>query len=226
MKHKIALVTGGVRGIGEAIGKELARCGYIAYAASRRASEGYREGNWIHLPMDLRKEGSVEEAFDLIAREHGALDVLVNNAAVMINGPFEQFQPKAWEDTFETNVYGPIQCMKRAFPLMKENGGRIINISSIMTEKPLPQSALYTASKHALNGMGEALAEEWHPHRIFLTKLCLGATYTDLWAEAEGFTQDDMLHVEDAARAAAFIAQTPLHVRIDEITMTPPKGVI
>ncbi|WP_282939825.1 SDR family oxidoreductase [Paenibacillus sp. RC67] len=226
MEPKIALVTGASRGIGEAISRELSKNGYITYAASRGSNEHQNDNHLIHLPMDLSSEASIREAFSIIEQKHGVLDVLVNNAAVMINKPFEQLEQEDWEDTYTTNVFGPIQCIQRAFPLMKDRGGRIINISSIMTERPLPQSALYTSSKHALNGLGEALAEEWYPNRIFLTKLCIGATYTDLWKGVEGFTQDDMLHVDDVARTAAFIAQTPLHVRMDEIKMTPPKGVL
>ncbi|WP_051620653.1 SDR family oxidoreductase [Paenibacillus sp. UNC451MF] len=226
MEQKIALVTGASRGIGEAISHELSKNGYITYAISRGGNERNNDDRLTHLPMDLRSEESIQEAFSIIERKHGVLDVLVNNAAVMINKPFEQFERADWEDTYATNVFGPIQCIQQAFPLMKKRGGRIINISSIMTERPLPQSALYTSSKHALNGLGEALSEEWYPHRIFLTKLCLGATYTDMWKNVGGFTQDDMLQVEDVARMAAFIAQTPLHVRMDEIKMTPPKGVL
>lgn len=226
MTQKIAVVTGASRGIGEAISKELSKNGYITYAVSRGGNEERQDDNVIHLPVDLRSQESIREAFSLIERKHGTLDVLVNNAAIMINKPFEQLEQEDWEDTYATNVFGPIQCIQQAFPLMKDKGGRIINISSIMTERPLPQSALYTSSKHALNGLGEALAEEWYPHRIFLTKLCIGATYTDLWKDVEGFTQDDMLHVADVARAAAFIAETPLHVRMDEIKLTPPKGVL
>ncbi|MBE1446637.1 SDR family oxidoreductase [Paenibacillus sp. OAS669] len=226
MERKIALVTGASRGIGEAISRELSKNGYITYAGSRGANELQSSENLINLPLDLRSEDSIREAFRVIERNHGVLDVLVNNAAVMINKPFEQFEREDWENTYATNVFGPMQCIQQAFPLMKDKGGRVINISSIMTERPLPQSAMYTSSKQALNGLGEALSEEWYPHRVYLTKLCLGATYTDLWKGVEGFSKDDMLQVEDVARAAVFIAQTPLHVRMDEIKMTPPKGVL
>jgi 3-oxoacyl-[acyl-carrier protein] reductase len=226
LKNKVALVTGGSRGIGEAICKELARNGFIVYAGSRSAVRDGNEGSCIPLSLDLTDEAGIIEAVRFIEQAHGTLDVLVNNAGIMANKPFEELEPNEWKTVYQTNVLGPLLCMQQSFRLMKANGGRIINISSIMTEKPLPFTSVYTSSKQALNGLADALAEEWYRHRIFLTNILLGATYTDLWKEAEGFSADDMLSVEDVARTVAFVAQTSLRVRMDAITMTPPKGVL
>ncbi|MEK3724958.1 SDR family oxidoreductase [Paenibacillus sp. FSL H8-0034] len=225
MKTKIALVTGGLRGIGEAISTDLAQNGFITYTASRGGSVPTSD-NRFHLEMDLQDEESISEAFKFIEEKHGSLDVLVNNAGVMINKPFTEFEKNDWEQVYQTNVFGPISCIQKSFPLMKEDGGRIINISSIMTRSPLPNTSLYTSSKHALNGLGEALGEEWFKDRVMTTNLILGATYTDLWKNVEGFSQADMLSTADVARMVAFIANTPLHIRIDRIEMTPPKGVL
>jgi 3-oxoacyl-[acyl-carrier protein] reductase len=226
MSTKIALVTGGLRGIGEAISLDLAQNGFITYTASRGGKVAETSNNLFHLEMDLKEEESISEAFKVIERAHGSLDVLVNNAGMMLNKPFVEFDKKDWEEVYQTNVFGPISCIQKSFHLMKEGGGRIINISSIMTLRPLPYTSLYTSSKHALNGLGEALGEEWYTDRILLTNLILGATYTDLWKNVEGFSQEDMLSTEDVSRMVSFIANTPLHVRVDRIEMTPPKGVL
>jgi len=225
MSTKIALVTGGSRGIGEAVCTDLVKNGFITYTASRGGGIKTSD-NLFHLEMDLKEEESISEAFKVIEKAHGSLDVLVNNAGVMINKPFAEFEKNDWDQVYQTNVLGPISCIQKSFSLMKERGGRIINISSIMTKSPLPNTSLYTSSKHALNGLGEALGEEWSKDRIMMTNLILGATYTDLWRNVEGFSQTDMLSTEDVSRMVSFIASTPLHVRIDRIEMTPPKGVL
>lgn len=87
-------------------------------------------------------------------------------------------------------------------------------------------NSIYTASKQALNGFAAVLAEEWYKYRVFITNIQLGATYTDIWNDVEGFSPTDMLDVRDVARVVTFIAMTPLDVRIDDITLTPPKGVL
>ncbi|GGF87231.1 SDR family oxidoreductase [Paenibacillus abyssi] len=225
MRKKTALVIGGLKGIGQAISSGLAAQGFVTYATSRDSHEG-EEAGIVPLRMDVTNETEVNSVFQLIQEKHDSLDVLVNNAGISLPGPFQEADEKDWEAVFKTNVFGPFLCTKKAFPLMEKAGGRIINISSIMTKRPLSQQSIYTSSKQALEGMGKVLAEEWYRYGIMTTNINLGATYTDLWKGVEGFSSDDMLSVNDVARVVSFIATTPLHVRIDDLTLTPPKGVL
>lgn len=226
MRNKVALVIGGLRGIGRAISEDLVRHEFTVYATSRNRVDHSEMGSLIPLQMDLLKEDEVTKVFERIEEQHGCLDLLVNNAGIGAFKPFEEFSSLEWEKIFKTNVFGVFQCTQKAFPLLKVNGGRIINISSIATERKLPFNAVYASSKHALRGVGGVLAEEWHPYQIMSTNIHLGATYTDIWRGVEGFSPEDMLHVNDVARVVSFIATTPLHVRIDDMTLTPPKGVL
>lgn len=226
MEKKIALVIGGAKGIGKAIGEELVLHGFTVYATTREEVRTSGAGPLIPLQMDVTKEAEVENVFQQIEAQHSSLDVLVNNAGIGVFKPFEESRPEEWKAVFETNVLGLFQCTQRAFPLLKEKGGRIINISSIATERNLPFNAVYASSKHALRGLGGVLAEEWYPYGIMTTNIHLGATYTDIWKGIEGFSPEDMLDVKDVARVVSFLVQTPLRVRIDEMTVTPPKGVL
>lgn len=224
--NKTALVIGGLRGIGRAISQDLVHHGFIVYATSREEITDTGIEHLIPLQLDVTSEAAVEEAIHQIAQQRPSLDVLVNNAGIGIFKAFEEVTPQEWENVFKINVLGIFQCTQKAFPLLKKQGGRIINVSSIATERKLPFNTVYAASKHALRGFGGVLGEEWAPYRIFSTNIHLGATYTDIWKDVEGFLAEDMLHVDDVARVVSFIATTPLHVRIDDMTVTPPKGVL
>lgn len=226
MEKKIAIVIGGLKGIGKAISLDLADKGFITYATTREKNVATNVENLFPLQINIRNEKEIQDGFKHISKQHGALDVLVNNAGVGEFKAFEEFDPAEWEGIFQTNVFGIFHCTQQAFPLLKKRGGRIINISSIATKRNLPFNSIYAASKHAVSGMGSVLAEEWYKDNIFTTNIHLGATYTDIWKNVEGFSSEDMLHVQDVARVASFVATTPLHVRIDEMTVTPPKGVL
>lgn len=223
---KIALVIGGLKGIGKAISLDLINQGFITYATTRDKNVESNVENLIPLQMDILNEKEIKDVFNYVSEQHGALDILVNNAGIGNFTMFEEFDSKEWENIFQTNVFGVFHCIQNAFPLLKKRGGRIINISSFMTKRSLPTQSVYTASKQAVSGLGNVLAEEWYKHHIFTTNIQLGATYTDIWKGIEGFSPEDMLQVHDVARVVSFVAMTPLHVRIDEITLTPPKGVL
>lgn len=224
--NKIAIVIGGCRGIGRAISLELSNHGYITYATSRNPIQVGERKEVTPIYLDLADEESITNAFSMIEEKHGKLDILVNNAGISIPKPFENINRAEVETVFQTNVFGPFLCMQKAFSLLNKSGGRVINITSIVTKRALPGNAVYTASKQALKGFGEVLAEEWYKYNIQTTNLVLGATYTDLWKDVQDISPEDLLDVQDVSRAVFFIATSPLDVRIDEMTLTPPKGII
>ena len=226
MENKVAIVIGGLKGIGRAISLDLVDKGFITYATTRDKNVNINVENLFPLQMDIMDEKEIRDVFKTISGRHDGIDVLVNNAGIGYFKTFEEFTAKEWEDVFQTNVFGLFYCIQNAFPLLKKRGGRIINISSIATKRSLPLNSVYAASKHAIGGLGNVLAEEWYQYHIYTTNIQLGATYTDIWKDVEGFSPEDMLQVQDVARVVSFIAMTPLHVRIDEMTLTPPKGVL
>lgn len=226
MREKVAVVIGGLKGIGKAISLELAKQGFVTYATTRDKNEGTDTESLIPLQMNVMDQEEIQGVFQRIGERHNTIDILVNNAGIGYFKAFEEFAAEEWEAVFQTNVFGVFHCIQQAFPLLKKEGGRIINISSIATKRSLPFNSVYAASKQAMSGLGSVLAEEWYQHNIFTTNIQLGATYTDIWKEAEGFSSEDMLQVNDVARVVSFVAATPLHVRMDEITLTPPKGVL
>jgi 3-oxoacyl-[acyl-carrier protein] reductase len=223
---KVALVTGGLKGIGQAICKKLAEDGFVTYATSRDPIKIDRDKNVIPVQMDITSEKDIANLMNQISEEHGRLDILINNAGIGVFGPFNELDRKSWEQVIQTNIGGTIAVTYQAFPLLKKRGGRVIQISSIATKRVLPYNSIYASSKMAVKGFGEVLAEEWSNYSIGVTNIHLGATYTDLWKGMEDFSKEDMLTVGDVARVVSFIAETPLHVRIDELTLTPPKGVL
>lgn len=225
--NKVALVTGGLKGIGQAICKQLAQDGFITYATSRNPNKNeHHHQNVIPVRMDITNELDLSKVVNQINNEHGRLDLLINNAGIGLFGPFEELDRNKWEEVIKINVIGTMAITQRLFPLLKIRGGRIIQISSIATKRTLPYNSVYASSKMAIKGFGEVLAEEWSKYSIGITNIHLGATYTDIWKDLKDFSKDDMLKVEDVARIVSFIAETPLHVRIDELTLTPPKGIL
>jgi NAD(P)-dependent dehydrogenase (short-subunit alcohol dehydrogenase family) len=164
---KIALVTGAGTGIGRAVALALAEAGYTLVVTGRRIeplNEVIAEagGDAVAIPSDITDEASVAALFGEIKNRFGRLDVLFNNAGV--NAPnvnIEDLPYAQWKAVIDTNVSGVFLCTQAAFRIMKDQkpmGGRIINNGSISAVMPRPNSAPYTASKHAVLGLTRSTA--------------------------------------------------------------------
>ncbi len=151
MKNKVAIVIGGLKGIGKAISLDLVNKGFITYATTREKNMNIDVENLFPLQMNIMDEKEIRDVFKIISERHDAVDVLVNNAGIGYFKAFEEFTAKEWEDIFQTNVFGMFHCTQNAFPLLKKRGGRIINISSFTTKRSLPTKfrirSLKTSSK-------------------------------------------------------------------------------
>ncbi len=162
---KVALVTGGGTGIGEAIAAAFVRAGATVVVSGRRAevlaASAARTGAQP-VVADVAEEDLVQAMFAQIESQFGGLDILVNNAG--ITGPVakaEDLDLAAWDDTMDSNVRGTILCIKYAVPLMRRRGGgSIVNMSSLMGLRGYPARSAYTASKFAVLGITEAVAQE------------------------------------------------------------------
>lgn len=157
----IALVTGASSGIGEATAERLAAAGYKVYGTSRRGTQT-RQRSFAMLPLDVTSDESVEAAVKELVRREGRIDLLVNNAGFGVApAGAEESSIEQVKAIFETNFFGLIRMTRAVVPHMRRQGsGRIINIGSVLGFLPMPYGALYSATKHAVEGYSESLDHE------------------------------------------------------------------
>jgi NAD(P)-dependent dehydrogenase (short-subunit alcohol dehydrogenase family) len=181
------LVTGGGRGIGRAIALAFSEPGSTVAIAARTAADleatgaeiSKRGARPVLLTVDVRDEASVDGGFEHLRRAIDRLDVLVNNAGVGGGQPVEQADPGDWRRVLDTNVFGTFLVTRRAVPLLRD-GGRVINMSSVLGRFGVPGYTAYCASKHAVIGFTRALALELVTRRITVNALCPGWVETDM----------------------------------------------
>ena len=183
------LVTGGGRGIGRAIALAFAESGARVAIASRTRAEldeaaaaiGARGGVAVALPMDVTDELSVDEAFVALRKATDRVDVLVNNAGVGGGRPLHKTDTASWRRVIDTNVWGTFLVTRQAVPMLAD-GGRVINISSVLGRFGVPGYTAYCASKHAVIGFTRALALELADRAITVNAICPGWVDTDMAA--------------------------------------------
>lgn len=161
MNSRIAIVTGASSGIGEASAAQLARAGYKVYGTSRRGAQGGKQGYQM-LALDVTSDASVQAAVDQVLALEGRVDLLVNNAGFGVApAAAQESSIELGQAIFDTNFFGMVRMINAVLPHMRQRGsGRIINISSVLGFVPMPYMALYSASKHAMEGYSEALDQE------------------------------------------------------------------
>lgn len=232
LEDKVALVTGGSRGLGAAIAAALASAGARVVATSRKGpapdeAKAPKGGEVTALRLDVRDPESVQEAFAWLDDGLGGLDVAVINAGSGHFGPLHELSVDAWREMVDTNLTGAFLCLREALPrLAKRGGGRVIQIGSIADHRPLPNSAAYGATKAGLHMMGRVLAEEWKEQGVRVTHVAPGPIATDIWKGVPGFDLADMLKPEEVARTVLHVAATPLSIRLDEVKLYPPSGAL
>ena len=169
MKREVALVTGASTGIGRACAEQLAAAGFAVYGTARRP--GRSSGGVNMIPLDVRDDNSVMACVKRVLREAGQIDVLVNNAGVAMEGAIEETSLEEIRGVMETNFFGVVRMIREVLPSMRQQQrGRIINMGSMAGFLPMPYSAAYCASKHALRGLTESLD---HEVRNFGIRACL-----------------------------------------------------
>src|SRR6266542_4968824 len=167
LKGKVAIVTGGTKGIGRGIAEALVQEGINVCVSARSRNEidetvgalrALGKGSATGVVCDVRNCAEIKALFAQTVLELGGLDILVNNAGIGIFAPVEEMSPEDFRAVLETNLFGVFYCCHEAIPLMKKRGGGyIINISSLAGANPHPRMAAYNTSKFGLNGFSEAL---------------------------------------------------------------------
>ncbi len=185
MSGKVAVVTGASSGIGEATARELAARGASVVLASRALErlEGLRReisasgGAALVVETDVSERSSVEAMVWRAVGEFGSLDVLVNNAGLGLSGRISEVRAGDLRHVFEVNSVGPLNCIQASLPHMGE-GGRIINVSSVVGKRAIPKVGAYCATKSALNALSDALRVEVAARKITVTSVYPGTTRT------------------------------------------------
>ncbi len=205
LKDKVVLVTGASRGIGKAIAQRFAEAGaqvVIHYHKNKKAAgetlSGLSGNGHIVLQADMADPAEVRNLAEESLEKMGRVDVLVNNAGIYLGHTltdvsYEQWQ-EAWNSTLQTNLLGPANLtFLIARQMIKQGGGRIINISSRGAFRGEPDWPAYGASKAGLNSMGQSLAQALAPHKIFIYTIAPGFFETDMAAQfLEGSRGDEI----------------------------------
>jgi len=185
---KVAIVTGASKGIGAGIAKGLGAAGaavVVNYASSKEGADRVvaeiksKGGKAFAVQGDVSKAADVKRLFEETKKSFGSLDVLVNNAGVFEFGPLEAVTEAEFHREFNTNVLGPILTIQEALKHFGPKGGSVINISSVAGANPVPNSAVYSATKGAVDSITRGLAKELGSRNIRVNAIAPGGVETE-----------------------------------------------
>jgi len=235
LENKIAVVTGGTKGIGRAIAESLLKAGAAVFICARDKSELKRAlgqlsalGKVDGEVCDVRSEAQVEMMLKECERIFGGADVLINNAGIGIIGKtVEEMSAEDFEQTLQTNLFGVFYACHHAIPMMKQRGGGyIINISSLAGQNAHPKMAAYNASKFGLNGFTEALMQEVRADNIKVTAICPGSVNTNFGGDEPSADKAWQIQPEDIAQIVVDLLdfnERALPSKIEIRPSNPPK---
>jgi NAD(P)-dependent dehydrogenase (short-subunit alcohol dehydrogenase family) len=240
---KTAVVTGAGSGIGMHVALALLREGYsVALAGRRQASleavaqaGGDLSSQTLVIPTDVRDAASVLRLFAQIKDAFGRLDLLFNNAGVAASaGLLEDISRDEWQSVVDTNLTGAFLCTQQAFKIMKDQspqGGRIINNGSISAHSPRPNSAAYTATKHAITGLTKSTSLDGRKYNIACGQIDIGNANTAMAKNMQAGTRqpngsievEPTMDPEEVARAVVYMAGLPLEANVLSMTVMATK---
>ncbi|KQO42920.1 SDR family oxidoreductase [Methylobacterium sp. Leaf85] len=243
MSKRIAIVTGAGSGIGRAVSLGLARAGFdLALAGRRRGpldevADAVRAIGVDALPVetDVGDAASVEHLFAEVKARFGRLDLLFNNAGLFAPSvPLDELTLAQWQAVVNANLTGAFLCTQGAFRMMKAQsprGGRIINNGSISAQVPRPNSAPYTATKHAITGLTRSTSLDGRDHDIACGQIDIGNAETDMTKPmAAGIRQPDgslkvepVMDARHVADAVVYMAGLPLDANVQFMTVMATK---
>jgi len=234
LKDKVAVVTGGTRGIGyriaEALLDEGAKvficgrdAGFLKTALERLSSE--HAARVDGMVADVRCYDGCCKLIHGAVERFGGLDILVNNAGIGVFKPVDQLTPEEWDATIETNLSGAFYCSREAIPLMrKRGGGYIFNISSLAGVNPFAGGSAYNASKSGLNGFSEAMMQDVRYDGIRVSYIMPGSVDTDFAATPGGKPRETWkLTREDIAKAVIDLYKFPKSALASRIELRPSQ---
>jgi NAD(P)-dependent dehydrogenase (short-subunit alcohol dehydrogenase family) len=243
LSRRVAIVTGAGSGIGRAVALALLEEGYAVTLAGRRTDAleetarrtSSSEGKALAVQTDVTIPDSVQSLFSKTVDAFGRLDVLFNNAGINVPAvPIDELTVEQWKAVVDTNLTGPFLCTREAFAVMKRQqprGGRIINNGSISAYTPRPNSAPYTATKHAITGLTKSTSLDGRQYDIACGQIDIGNAATEMTERmARGVLQAngqmaveprvDLAHV---AKAVVYMAGLPLDANVQFMTVMATK---
>jgi NAD(P)-dependent dehydrogenase (short-subunit alcohol dehydrogenase family) len=238
---RVALVTGAGSGIGRAASVALADAGFTVVLTGRRVglleeAAAIADNGAVAVTCDVRDPGMVARLFAEIEERFGRLDLLFNNAGIGAPGVLlEELDVDDWRAVVDTNLTGAFLCTQHAFRIMKRQsprGGRIINNGSISANVPRPNSAAYTATKHAISGLTKSTSLDGRAFDIACGQIDIGNAATDLTErfgtagalQPDGTTRPEpTIDVDHVARAIVYMATLPLDANVQLMTVMATK---
>jgi len=242
-QRRVAVVTGAGSGIGKAVALALVEAGYRVAAAGRRSdaldstvrAAGSRSGDVVAVVTDVGNPASVAALFDTVAQKFGRLDLLFNNAGTGAPAvPLEDLPLETLQTVINTNLLGAFLCTQHAIRIMKSQtprGGRIINNGSISAHAPRPNSAPYTATKHAITGLSKSTSLDGRKYDIACGQIDIGNAATEMAARmASGVPQangeiaiEPLMDVAHVANAVVYMASLPIIANVQFMTVMATK---
>ena len=227
LQGKVALITGASRGIGKAITMALASEG-VVIAATARAEEKLRDvrqtietagGKACTIVADLADPSSPKSIIDQTIAQCGRLDILINNAGIVTQGPLLEASLEEWDRLMAVNARAPFLLCKEAVPHLKAAGeGTIIQIVSVVGVKAYVNQGIYTASKHAFMGMSKVLAQEVQADNIRVHTILPGGVATDMVGQVRpDLNLSELMSPEDIADIVMFLVTHRCNAVVDDI---------
>ena len=235
LKGKIAVITGGSRGIGFAVAQVFTSHGCQVVITARDAAAlnsaaaklGGAEAGVSAVPCDVTDAAQVEKLFAAVKKQHSRVDVLINNAGIAhALAPVEELAIETWKRVIEANLNGPFLCARAALPLMSA-GGTIVNNLSVAAIRPFAGMSAYNASKTGALGFTNVLREELRKRGIRVLALIVGATDTTIWDQFwPEAPREKMVSPTTIAEAVLQAVTVPANTTIEEIRLGPTGGAL
>jgi len=240
---KVAIITGASAGIGKTVATTFLKAGWQVALAGRRGElleaaireAGAGASNALAVATDVADPASVRNLFERTVKAFGRVDLVFNNAGINAPGiPLEELSVEQWRSVVDVNLTGAFLCTQEAFRVMKgqsPQGGRIINNGSISAHAPRPNSAPYTATKHAITGLTKCASLDGRKYDIACGQIDIGNAATDMASRmAKGVPQasgeiavEPLMDVQHVADAVLHMAQLPLATNVQFMTIMATK---
>ncbi|MCC7450640.1 MAG: SDR family oxidoreductase [Anaerolineae bacterium] len=228
---KVAIVTGGGQGLGEATARALARAGITVICADIQTDKAQKVADSINanggkatsLLLDVTQEESVKQAVETVRKQYGRIDILINNAGTDVTVPFTELTVEQWDRIQQVNLRGPFLMCKYVLPIMYEqHSGHVVNVGSTAAKRMWANAAGYHASKWGLVGLSHALYVEARECNVKVTIVIAGGMRTPFILDR--FPGTDPNKLQDPAQVAntiLFVLQQPLETIIPEVMVLP-----